>query len=484
MTSSAGSSVDAVVVGSGPNGLAAAIDIARAGYSVRVLEAAATPGGGTRSAELTLPGFIHDVCSTTYPFGRTSPFFASTGLAERVTWIEPPAAIGHPLDDGTAVTVVRDVAATAAGFENPDDARAYERLLEPIVRHWDTLAPDVLAPFHVPWPPIRAAGLAHFGLSAIQSATTVARRFDGERARAAFAGAAAHSIISLTEPMSAAAGLLMLTTAHRDGWPLAAGGAGRIGDALVAELVALGGSVETDHPVASLADLPPHRVALFDVAPRALASIAGDALPSSFRGRLERYRHGAGVFKIDAALDGPIPWRAPGLERAGTVHLGGTFEEIARSEAQVAKGRPPERPFVLLAQQTLFDPSRAPEGRHTVWAYCHVPNGSPADMTDAIVGQIERFAPGFRDRILQMRSTGPADLEAANPNDVGGDIAGGRIDLGQLFTRPSLRVLDPYSTPNPALFICSASTPPGGGVHGMCGALAARSALRRLASGD
>ncbi|HKG56366.1 MAG TPA: NAD(P)/FAD-dependent oxidoreductase [Candidatus Limnocylindrales bacterium] len=483
MTSSSGSPVDAVVVGSGPNGLAAAIEIARAGYSVRVLEAAATPGGGTRSAELTLPGFVHDVCSTTYPFGRISPFFASTGLAHRVTWIEPPASVGHPLDDGTAVLVVRDVAGTARGFDNADDARAYERLLGPIVRHWDTLISDALAPFHVPSNPVRAAGLAHFGLSAIQSATSVARRFDGERARAVFAGAAAHSIISLTEPLSAAAGLLMLTTAHRDGWPLVAGGAGQIADALVAELASLGGAVETDHRVTSLDDLPPHRVALFDVGPKALAAIAGDALPSSFRRRLSRYRYGGGVFKIDAALDGPIPWRAAELARAGTVHLGGTFEEIVRAEGQVARGRTPESPFVLLAQQTLFDPGRAPEDRHTVWAYCHVPNASPVDMTEAIVAQVERFAPGFRDRILELRSTAPADLEAANPNDVGGDIAGGRIDLRQLFTRPSLRVLDPYSTPNPSLFICSASTPPGGGVHGMCGALAARSALRRLRSG-
>ena len=472
--------VDAVVVGSGPNGLAAALTLARAGRSVHVIEAAGTIGGGTRSAELTLPGFIHDVCSAIHPFGRTSPFFAGLGDAlerQGLTWLEAPVAIGHPLDDGTAVLAWRDLEATAAGLGV--DARAYRSLLGPIARHWQGLLPDVLAPFHIPRSPLRAAGLAHFGFDALQPASLVARRFHGERARALFAGASAHSIIALSEPLSAAAGLLMLASAHADGWPFPAGGAGRIPEALGAEIRRLGGTIETGREVRTLADLPAHRVALFDTAPRGLVAIAGDRLPAGYRRRLEGFRHGAGVFKVDLALDGPVPWRAEGLMQAGTVHLGGAFEEIAASEAAVARGQVPERPFVLLVQQSLFDPSRAPAGKHTVWAYCHVPNGSTVDMTEPILAQVERFAPGFRDRILGMHVLGPAALEAYNANDVGGDIGGGRVDLRQLFTRPVLR-RDPYSTPDPSLFLCSASTPPGGGVHGMCGALAARSALRRL----
>ena len=474
----AGAAVDAVVVGSGPNGLAAAITIARAGRSVTVLEAADTPGGGVRSAELTLPGFVHDVCSAIYPFGRTSPFLADADLERHgLRWIEPPAPIGHPLDDGTAVIAERDIAATAAGLG--EDADAYRRLFEPVVGRWARLAGDVLAPFHIPLRPRRTLGLGLFGLDALQSATSVARRFKGDRARALFAGAAAHSLIRLSEPISAAAGIVMLATAHRDGWPLPAGGAGHLSEALVAKLESHGGSVVTAHRVASLADLPPHRAALFDVTPRQLLAIAGDRFPSGYRRALERFRYGAGVFKLDLAVDGPIPWTAQDLLRCGTVHLGGTLEELARSEADVDAGRPPERPFVLLVQPSLFDPTRAPEGKHTVWAYCHVPNGSAADMTEPILGQIERFAPGFRDRILATHTTTPAMLEAYNANDIGGDIAGGRLDLGQLFTRPTAR-LDPYSTPDPTLFLCSASTPPGGGVHGMCGWHGARSALRRL----
>jgi phytoene dehydrogenase-like protein len=473
--------VDAVVVGSGPNGLAAAITLARAGRSVTVLEAAETPGGGARSAALTLPGFVHDVCSAIYPFGRTSPFFADALLGRHgLRWVTPPAPVGHPLDDGTAVVAERDVAATAAALG--PDGDAYRRLFEPLVRDWDRLVEDVLAPFHIPLRPRRTIALARFGLDAIQSATSVARRFRGERARALFAGAAAHSIIRLTEPISAAAGIVMLATAHRDGWPFPAGGAGRLADALVSELEALGGTVATGRPVASLADLPPHRAALFDVTPRQLVGIAGDRFPTRYRRALEGFRYGPGVFKLDLAIDGPIPWTAPELLRCGTVHLGGTLEEVARSESEVAAGQAPARPFVLLAQPSLFDPARAPEGKHTVWAYCHVPNGSTTDMTEPILGQIERFAPGVRDRILATHTTTPASLEAYNANDIGGDIAGGRFDLRQLFTRPTARI-DPYSTPDPMLFLCSASTPPGGGVHGMCGWHGARSALRRLQEG-
>ena len=474
-----GGPVDAVVVGGGPNGLAAAITLAREGRSVTVYEAAPTVGGGVRSAELTLPGYVHDVCSAIYPFGRTSPFFREANLEiDGLRWVEPTFAIGHPLDDGTAVLVERDLDATAAGLG--PDADAYRRMLGPIVRGWGRLMPDVLAPFHVPLSPPAAIRLARFGWLAIRSATSLGRRFQGERARALLGGAAAHSQIGLTEPISAAAGLVMLASAHHDGWPLPIGGASRLSEALAARLGSLGGTIVTGRRIDRLDELPPHRVALLDLVPSQVVAIAGNRLPEGYRRRLSRFRPGPGIFKLDLALDGPIPWRAAGLDRAGTVHVGGTFEEIARSEAAVARGRVPDRPFVLLAQQSRFDRSRAPTGGETVWAYCHVPNGSTANLTQAILDQIERFAPGFRDRILATTPMSPAQIEAYNANDVGGDIGGGRFDLRQLFTRPSLRVFDPYSTPHPAIFLCSASTPPGGGVHGMSGFHAARSALRRL----
>jgi phytoene dehydrogenase-like protein len=474
--------VDAVVIGSGPNGLAAAISVARAGRSVVVLEAAEAVGGGSRSAELTLPGFTHDVCSSIHTFGRISPFFRAVGpdlAAHGLRYITPPAALGHPLDDGSAVFLRGDVGTTAAGLG--PDRDAWRRLFGWQVDAYDSLAPDLLAPFHVPLSPPRAVRMARFGLLGLRSATSVARGFSGDRAKALFAGIAAHSILPLTEPLSAAAALLLGAAAHADGWPFPEGGAGRLPAAMAAELGRLGGRIETGRLVERLGDLPPHRTAIFDTTPGALARIAGTRLPAGYRKRLASFRHGPGVFKLDLALDGPIPWRSAELLEAGTVHLGGSLEEIARSEGEIAAGRHPDRPFVLLTQPSLFDPSRAPAGKHTVWAYCHVPNGSSTDMTEPILGQLERYAPGVRDRILAQVSTGPAQLEAANPNDVGGDIGGGRFDVRQLFTRPSLRVFDPYATPDPGLFICSASTPPGGGVHGMCGANAARSALRRLA---
>jgi phytoene dehydrogenase-like protein len=470
---------DAVVVGSGPNGLAAAITLAQAGHSVAVFEAADEIGGGVRSAELTLPGFVHDVCSAIHPFGRISPFFRGVDLErDGLAWVTPDAPIGHPLDDGPAVLLERDVAATARSLGADRDA--YRWLLDPLVRWADGLFDDLLAPFHVPlWPP-SAAKMAWFGLSALQPASWVARRFKEDRARALFAGAAAHSILAFTEPISAAAGILMLASAHVDGWPFPAGGSGKLGEALAARLRSLGGTIETNRRIGSFYDLPRHRVAVFDTAPRHVATVAHDRLPEAYRRRLEGYRYGPGIFKVDAAIDGAIPWRDEALQRAGTVHVGGTYEEIAAGEVEVARGGVPERPFVLLAQQSVFDRTRAPDGKNTVWAYCHVPNGSTADMTDAIVAQIERFAPGFRERILKLVATGPADLERYNPNYVGGDIAAGRLDLGQLFTRPSLRLFDPYSTPDPAIFLCSAATPPGAGVHGMCGYHAAHSALGRL----
>jgi phytoene dehydrogenase-like protein len=375
--------------------------------------------------------------------------------------------------------VREDVATTAAGLD-ADDRRSYVRLIGPLVRDWDVLMPDLLGPFPIPTRPSQAIRLARFGWHALPPASWLARRFGGERARALFAGAAAHSQISLDEPVSAAAGLVMLATAHVDGWPLPVGGAERVAEALAAELRRLGGTIETGRRVARGDDLPPARVVLFDTGVDQLLRVSGRRLSSLDRRLLRRFRPGPGTFKLDLALDGPIPWRAAELADAGTVHVGGSFEAIARSEADVVAGRLPDRPFVLLAQPSRVDRTRVPGDGETIWAYCHVPTGSTADMTEPILRQIERYAPGFRDRILATTVTTPAELEAANPNDRGGDIAGGRMDLRQLFTRPTWRVLDPYATSDPALFLCSASTPPGGGIHGMSGMHAAESALRRL----
>ena len=467
---------DAVIVGAGPNGLSAGITLARAGKSVLLLEAKETIGGGTRSAELTLPGFVHDICSALHPLGVASPFFRDLPLAQYgLEWIFPPVCLAHPLDDGSAVLVHGTVEETAASLG--PDAAAYRRLMGPLVTGWQGLLHDLLGPLRIPRHPLL---MARFGLTGLLPAVTLARRaFRGERARAVLAGMASHAMMPLSRPATAAFGLVLAVVAHAIGWPMARGGSQRIADALGAHLRSLGGEIITSHPVQSKADLPDAQAILLDTSPCQLVQIAGEELPVGYRQALSRYRYGPGVFKADYALDGPIPWRAEECLRAGTVHVGGTMEEIAAAEAAPWRGEHPERPFVLVAQQSLFDPTRAPAGKHTVWAYCHVPHGSAEDMTDRLEAQLERFAPGFQDRILARRTLTAADMEAYNPNYVGGDINAGVQDLRQLFTRPVAR-LDPYTTPVQGLYLCSSSTPPGGGVHGLCGCYAARAALRRL----
>ena len=467
---------DAVVVGSGPNGFAAAIELARAGASVRILEARQEVGGGMRTAELTLPGFTHDVCSGCHPMAILSPWFRTLPLDRHgLTWVQPRASVAHPLDDEPAVLLRRSLQETADGLG--DDAGGYVKLFTPFLREPHGLLADLLAPLGIPKHPIR---MAHFGLLGLLPATAALRsRFRGRRAKAVLAGCAAHSILPLERPLTAAVAMIFALTAHLEDWPVAAGGSRAIGQALASYFRELGGQIETGRRVRSLADLPPSRVVLFDTSPAQLADVAGPILPAGYVGRLRRYRYGPGVFKLDWALDGPIPWRDPRVLEASTVHLGGTLEEIAASEAAVWRGEHPERPFVLVVQQSQFDPTRAPAGKHTGYAYCHVPAGSTLDRTAIVEGQIERFAPGFRERVLARHVMRTADLQEENPNYVGGAITGGVADLIQFFARPVAR-LDPYSTPNPRVFICSASTPPGGGVHGMCGYFAAQSALRRL----
>ena len=467
---------DAIVVGSGPNGLAAAITLARAGKSVVVYEGHATVGGGMRSAELTLPGFVHDVCSAVQGTSTASPFFRDLDLGRfGLELIDPPAPLAHVLDGGRVAVLERSVAGTAAGLGI--DGPAYRRLMGPLVRDADAVMDLVLGPiFRVPRHPLAAA---RFGLPALRSAVGLARaRFRGDEARALLAGVGDHSMLRLERPLTASFGLVLAITAHAYGWPVVRGGTGQLAEALAAELRSLGGEIVTGHSVTAFSDLPAARAVLFDTTPRALAAIAGERLPGGYRRRLEGFRYGPGVVKVDWALSDPIPWTAEGARRAGTVHLGGTLDEIRAAEAEVAAGRHPERPFVIVVQQSRFDPSRAPDGRHTGWAYCHVPSGSTVDMTGRIEAQLERFAPGFRETILGRSVRLPADMQAYNPNYVGGDINAGIEDLRQLFTRPVAR-LDPYSTPTRGIYLCSSSTPPGGGVHGMCGVWAARSALRR-----
>lgn len=467
--------VDAIVVGAGPNGLAAAIVLARAGLRVVVCEAQEAIGGGCRSASLTLPGFVHDVCSAVHPMGAASPFFRSLPLSDHgLSWIEPPVMLAHPFDDEVpSALVMRSVAETARGLGG--DERGYQRLVGRVADLWPLIGDAVLAPPSMPQHPI---SFARFGLVALQSAERLSRRyFSGARARALFAGIAAHGMIPLDTLPSGAIALVLGGLAHVGGWPLPRGGAQRIADALGSYLRSIGGDIVTGNPVEAIEELPAAKAILCDLSPRPLLRVAGRQLPDWFKRRLERYRYGMGAFKVDWAIDAPIPWRDAAVARAATVHLGGSMQEIAASERGSWEGRISDRPFVLLAQPSLFDETRAPSGKHTVWAYCHVPHASPVDMLTRIEQQIERFAPGFRERILARHVTTPADLERRNPNLVGGDIGMGVTDLRQMIARPTRHW---YRTPRRGLYLCSASTPPGVGVHGMCGYHAARCALRDL----
>ena len=468
-------SYDAVIVGSGPNGLAAAIVLARAGRSVLVREASATLGGGARSEALTLPGFVHDVCSAIHPLAAGSPFFRTMPLVEHgLRWVEPPVQLAHPFDDAPPALLQRSIEETGETLGEYDAAR-YGALLRSFVANWERLAPDALAPLHVPRHPLL---LARFGLQAFRSAAgLVTSSFRGTQARALIAGIAAHAAVPLTWPATASFGLVLGIAGHAVGWPIPIGGSQSLANALASYLRSLGGEIQTDAPVRSLGELPDARSVLLDLTPRQVVRVAGERLPAGYRQSLERYAYGPGVFKVDWALSGPVPWRWPEGGRAGTVHLGGTLEEMIAAEQAPWGGKHAERPLVLVAQPSVFDPTRAPEGQHTLWGYCHIPNGSTFDMTARIEAQIERFAPGFRDLILARRASGPRELESHNPNLIGGDISGGANTLGQLFLRPVAQRV-PYATPVRGLYICSSSTPPGGGVHGMCGYHAARAALK------
>ena len=467
---------DAIVVGSGPNGLAAAITLARASRSVLLLEARETVGGGLRSAEITLPGFIHDIGAAVHPMAAASPFFRSLDLSSYgLELVHSPAPLAHPLDDGTAVLLERSIEATADTLG--PDSQSYRKLMWPLVKDWEKLMEGILRPLHFPRHPFT---LMRFGTLAMQSASKLVRsRFEEDRARALFGGMAAHSILPLDRFAVASFGLVMSATGHAVGWPVVKGGSQRIADAMMQYLVSLGGEVHTGIEVRSLDELPRAKAILLDVAPQQLATIVADRLPFDYGQRLLRHRHGPGVFKMDWALEGPIPWKAPACLQAATVHVGGTFEEIAAAESDVWQGKHPERPLVLLAQQSLFDHTRAPDGKQVAWAYCHVPNGSTFDMSARIESQIERFAPGFRESILARHAMNTADMEAYNPNFVGGDIAGGVQNPIRLLVRP-MGQWHAYATPMKGVYLCSSSMPPGAGVHGMCGYHAARRALREV----
>ena len=466
---------DAVIVGSGPNGLAAAIALQQTGLSVLLLEAKAEIGGGLRSAELTLPGFIHDVCSAIHPLAAASPFFETLPLAAHgLEYIYPGLAAAHPLNNGNAAVLEQSVELTAQLLGA--DEQAYLKLMQPVLNDWPQIAPDVLGPLHFPKHPL---AMARFGFPALTSLAHLAKRFKTTQAQALLAGMGAHSMQPLSNMATSAIALVLMASGHLKGWPIPKGGSNKIASALASYFVSIGGKIETNTYISSLAQLPSAHAVLFDVSPKQLLQIAGHQFSSIYKWQLERYRYGMGVFKVDWALDGPIPFTAADCTKAGTIHIGNTLAEIATAEQQTWDGLHPEKPFVLLAQQSLFDNTRAPKGKHTGWAYCHVPNGSTVDMTDAIEKQIERFAPGFRSRILAKHTMNTAQVEEYNPNYIGGDINSGVIDIGQLFTRPALR-WSPYKTSAKGIYICSASTPPGGGVHGMCGYNAAKRVLKDI----
>jgi len=465
---------DAIVVGSGPNGLAAAVTLAAAGLRVQVIEGAAAPGGGCRTEELTLPGFWHDVCSAAHPLALASPFFRRFDPAARgIRFVHPEVVYAHPLDGGRAAVITRSVPDTAARLGA--DAHAYRRLMQPLTDGGNAIADAVLSSMRRP--PRISGALASYALLAPWSAAAVADRFHTDEARGMLAGVAAHAMLPLTEPLTAGVGLLLGSLAHTVGWPLVLGGSGRLTEAMIDAIAAAGGQVETGRWVRSLADLPPARATLLDVSPRAFVAMADDRLPTRYRDALAGFRYGPGVCKVDFALSGPVPWQNDAARQAGTLHIGGRFEEIAAAEAAVADGEHPESPYVLVVQACVADPDRAPGGQHTLWAYCHVPSGSTVDMTARIEAQIERFAPGFTDLVLARHTSTAAQEEETNPNYVGGDIACGMQSLRQVLARPAIR-WNPYRTPLPGVYLCSSATPPGAGVHGRCGELAALGALR------
>lgn len=465
---------DAVIIGSGPNGLAAAISLAKTGLSVAIFEAKETIGGGLRSTELTLPGFIHDICAAVHPLGVGSPFFRSLPLEKYgLEWIYPPVSLAHPFDAGQPALLHRSIDETSQTLGI--DANAYRKLMQPLAGNWDLLVDDLLAPFHIPRHPIALASFGYYGLRSAESLMN--SYFQGEKARSMFAGLAAHAILPLDNAITASFGLILGILGHKIGWPIAKGGSQQIAKALGAYFQDLGGEIITGVTIKSLKELPPTKAVLCDIGPRQLLQIANDRLPEKFQEKLRKYRYGPGVFKIDWALNAPIPWKEQACQRAGTIHLGSTAEEIILSEKKVWEGEVSQKPYIILAQPSLFDATRAPEGKHTAWAYCHVPSGSEINMIELIENQIERFAPTFRKNILARHTYTAVEMEHYNPNYIGGDINGGVQDIYQLFTRPTARIV-PYSTPIQGLYICSASTPPGGGVHGMCGYHAAQAALK------
>ncbi len=466
---------DAVVVGSGPNGLSAAILLQQNGLSVLLIEGKDTIGGGLRSAALTLPGYVHDICSAIHPLAAASPYLQTLPLQNfGLEYIYPAIAAAHPFDNGS-VAVLKHTITDTAHLLGADE-QAYLKLMQPIVNNWPAIATDILGPLHLPKHPVK---MARFGLAALSSATGLANRFKTPQAKGLFAGMAAHGMQPLTNTATSAVALVLMAAGHLKGWPMPKGGSQNIANALSAYFISLGGKIETNTYIRSMEQLPRAKAVLFDVTPRQLLQIAGHRFSNIYKWQLERYRYGMGVFKVDWALDAPIPFRSIQCRQAGTVHLGNSIAEIAVTEQQTWQGQHPEKPFVLLAQQSLFDNTRAPLGKHTAWAYCHVPNGSVRDMTDRIENQVERFAPGFKDIILARHTMNTAEMEAHNPNYIGGDIGGGVTDLGQLFTRPALR-WSPYQTSAKGIYICSSSTPPGGGVHGMCGYHSAKRVLKDI----